>query len=420
MGRKGCHQVTEGSSAVPRRPILRTTAIATVLAAAASGAVFTLPAQAATSCASPVYTRQFFANTTFSGTPKQTGCDAAISENWGAKAPISSLPTNNFGVRWSVTRDFGSGGPFTFTAAAQDGIRVYVDGVRKVDLWKNVSTTVKKTVDLTIAPGKHTLRVDYVNWTGNANVGFTYTPRTSAAVDKVKPLTPTGLAVAYDTATGRAKLTWAANKEMDLAGYRVYRRDLATNVETLLATTTATTHTDATLPVTGAAYAYRVFAYDKAGNQSAGTAEKSVTTADRTAPALPYDLKVTDAADGNKLVWSGVEEAESYLVYRATAVDGTYVKIGSSTGTSFYDDTAAPLLGVVGRGDRDPAVERSDIAPSLNCLAFGSVGEPLIMTILSEVSAVPSASTRVRPCTSPTSSLSKETYASIGPWARRS
>ncbi|WP_264936500.1 PA14 domain-containing protein, partial [Streptomyces sp. A012304] len=80
----------------------------------------------------------------------------------------------NFGVRWTVTRDFGSGGPFSFTASAQDGVRVHVDGVRKIDLWRNVSSTVTKTVNVTIPSGKHTLRIDYVNWTGTANVKFTY------------------------------------------------------------------------------------------------------------------------------------------------------------------------------------------------------------------------------------------------------
>ncbi len=63
----------------------------------------------------------------------------------------------------------------------------------------------------------------------------------------------------------------------------------------------------------------------------------------------------------------------------------------------------------------------SDIAPALNCLAFGSVDEPFIMTILSErLASSPMASSRVRPWTSPTNSLSKEMYASIGPSASRS
>ncbi|WTF36834.1 hypothetical protein OG973_19385 [Streptomyces cyaneofuscatus] len=48
-------------------------------------------------------------------------CDAAIDQYWGKGAPVSGVPSDNFGVRWPVTHDFGSGGPFTFTASAQDG-----------------------------------------------------------------------------------------------------------------------------------------------------------------------------------------------------------------------------------------------------------------------------------------------------------
>lgn len=132
-------------------PARRTIATALVLVTAGGVLYATaVPASAVVSCASPVFKRQFFANTTFSGTPKKTDCDSAIDQNWGTGAPVSGVPSNNFGVRWSVTRDFGSGGPFTFTASAQDGIRVYLDDVRKIDLWKNVSTTVKKTANVTI------------------------------------------------------------------------------------------------------------------------------------------------------------------------------------------------------------------------------------------------------------------------------
>ncbi|MER5749221.1 PA14 domain-containing protein [Streptomyces sp. NPDC002088] len=268
------------------------TATATAVVLATAGGLLTAvaaPASAATTCTSPVYKRQFYANTAFYGTPKRTDCDSAIDQNWGTKAPASGLPTNNFGVRWTVTRDFGSGGPFTFSAATQDGVRVYVDGVRKVDLWRNVSSTVKKTVNVTVPSGKHTLRVDYVNWTGSANVKFGYTPRTSASVDKVKPLVPTGTSVTYDKTTGKAKVSWSKNKEMDLAGYRVYRRLKGAAYPTKpLATTTSTSYTDATVPKTGATYYYEVRAYDKAGNASAGTADQAVVTVDKTPPAAPF------------------------------------------------------------------------------------------------------------------------------------
>ncbi|MER7494209.1 PA14 domain-containing protein [Streptomyces pharetrae] len=330
-------------------PARRTTATALVLATA--GGVLTTAATtatAATSCTSPAFKREFFANTTFSGTPKKTDCDSAIDQNWGNGAPVSGVPSNNFGVRWSLTRDFGSGGPFAFSAAAQDGIRVYLDGVRKVDLWKNVSTTARKTVNVTIPSGKHTLRVDFVNWTGTANVKFTYAPRTSATVDKVRPLTPTGTAVAYDTTTGKAKLTWSRNKEMDLANYRVYRRLTGSDAWKRLATTTAVSYTD-TPPATGDTYAYEVRAIDKAGNESNGSADRAVTTPDRTPPGVPSGVTVQDEQRGVVVRWTAVPGATDYLVHRRWVDDGgdnPVVQVGkvSATALSWVDTTARDNL----------------------------------------------------------------------------
>ncbi|NEC85246.1 PA14 domain-containing protein [Streptomyces sp. SID12501] len=335
-------------------PARRTTqAATTALVLATAGALLstTAPAaSAATTCTSPVYKRQFFANTTFSGTPKKTDCDTAIAENWGAKAPAAGLPKDNFGVRWTVTRDFGSGGPFAFTAATQDGIRVYLDGTIKVNLWKNVTTTQKKTVNLTIPSGKHTLRVDYANLTGNANVNFAYAPRTSASVDKVKPLAPTGAALSYEKETGTATLVWEKNKEMDLTGYRVHRRAEGGSFGAKpIATTTTTSYMDTTLPLTGEKYVYEIRAYDKAGNESAGTAGLAVTTVDRVAPGVPKDLVgiSSSESEGMRFGWSAVEGAVSYVMYRAPEVykggkyvPDTYTRLGSTTELSYRDASA--------------------------------------------------------------------------------
>ncbi|MFE7244397.1 PA14 domain-containing protein [Streptomyces sp. NPDC057580] len=331
------------------KPVRRATVTAAIVVVlATAGALLTAataPASATTSCTSPRYKRQFFANTTFSGTPKKTDCDSAIDQNWGTGAPATGLPKDDFAVRWTVTRDFGSGGPFTFAASARDGIRVYLDGTRKVDLWKNVSTTVSKTVNVTIPSGKHSLRVDFVNWTGAANVKFVYTPRTSATVDKVAPLTPTGAAASYDTAAGKAKLAWAKNKEMDLAGYRVYRRIAGTSGWSLRNSTliTGTTFTDAP-PATGATYEYALRAVDRSGNVSALSAVTSVVSADRTAPAVPTGLTAAyDPSAGARLSWSPVSGASSYEVQRAVAPEGPFVSVGTPTQSAALTDPSTAV-----------------------------------------------------------------------------
>ncbi|MEU1513883.1 PA14 domain-containing protein [Streptomyces sp. NPDC005811] len=319
----------------------RLTALAATAALAATGGLFTAtPAAAAVTCASPLWKAQYFGNSTFSGTPKLTACDSAVAEDYGYGDPAGvTLPRDNFSVRWSLTRDFGSGGPFRLSAATQDGMRVYVDGVRKIDLWRNVSTTARRTVDLAVPAGKHTLRVDYVAWTGAARAAFTYAPRTEAAVDTVKPLAPTGLTAAYDGGTTKTTLRWSANKEMDLAGYRVYRRLGTTSWAKVSGASPLTSRSfvDAT-PATGQTFLYEVRAVDKAGRESTGSLDTTAATVDRTGPAAPTGLTVVGDAWWATLAWQQVADATAYEVSASSAPGGPFALLGTTSTTSYRTD----------------------------------------------------------------------------------
>ncbi|MFF1964314.1 fibronectin type III domain-containing protein, partial [Streptomyces sp. NPDC058232] len=217
----------------------------------------------------------------------------------------------------------------------------------------NVATTVSKTVNVTIPSGKHSLRVDFVNWTGAANVKFAYAPRTSATVDKVKPLVPTGTTVTYSTATTSTKVSWAKNKEMDLAGYRVYRRLKGTSYPAKpIATTTATSYTDTTVPKDGNVYYYEVRAYDKAGNASSGTADLGITTLDRTGPVdTALNARAHEDEAGVTLTWDPSERTsddfDGYAVFRSTEPRGTAGSTRTEVGrwvmgTTFTDPAPPP------------------------------------------------------------------------------
>ncbi|MEU9983068.1 PA14 domain-containing protein [Streptomyces sp. NPDC050856] len=320
------------------------TLAATAALAAAGGLITAAPASAAVTCTSPVWTAQYFANTSFSGTPKLTACDPAIAENMGSGDPAGvTLPNDNFSIRWSLTRDFGSGGPFRLSAATQDGMRVHVDGVRKIDLWRNVSTTARKTLDLSMPAGRHTIRVDYVAWTGYAYAGFTYGPRTEASVDTVKPLSPTGLTAAYNRDTARTTLRWTANKEMDLAGYRVYRRLSTTEWAKASGSSllTSPSFVDAP-PATGQTFLYEVRAVDKAGRESAGSPDVSAATVDRTGPVAPTGITVQGDSYINTLRWQEVGDAARYEVHAADTATGPFTPLGSTSG-AMYEDRSAPV-----------------------------------------------------------------------------
>ena len=64
-----------------------------------------------------------------------------------------------FSARWTGRFDF-TAGTYTFTARADDGIRVWVDGSQIINAWKDQSaTTYQATIVLT--EGQHEVKVEY-------------------------------------------------------------------------------------------------------------------------------------------------------------------------------------------------------------------------------------------------------------------
>ncbi|WP_330289681.1 fibronectin type III domain-containing protein [Streptomyces sp. NBC_00576] len=327
---------------------------------------------ASVSCADGVWKADYYPNTTLTGTPRKSLCDKAVGENWGTGHPAGiSLPNDRFGVRWTMRRNFGGGGPFLLKTAAQDGIRVWIDGKRHVDLWRDYASTQRASVKVTVPAGTHTVRIDYAAVTGSANVAVSLAPTTP---DRTAPLAPgSAKAVPGDA---RATVSWARNAEADLAGYRVYR-----STSTPVAIDTAHRISGAN-PLTGTSftstglrngtkYWFAVTAVDRAGNQSRASANVSAVPADKTPPRAPdvlgaegygdIDLNgngVPDSGDDlgeNFLTWgpswdddfSTADSFAGYHVYRATAPGGPWTRIRSADAgvvqDNGYSDKGAPI-----------------------------------------------------------------------------
>lgn len=119
-------------------------------------------------CPTGRFRAEYFANTTLSGSPAFTRCEASIRYNWGSGGPGNGLAADSFSVRWTGRFTF-VGGSTTFTARAADGIRLWVDGAPIIDAWRDQeATTYRATRNLT--SGQHDVRVDYYERTGQALV----------------------------------------------------------------------------------------------------------------------------------------------------------------------------------------------------------------------------------------------------------
>jgi hypothetical protein len=111
---------------------------------------------------------EYYANRWLSGALAVTRYDANIDFDWGSSSPDPRLPADHFSTRWTRTARV-EGGRYRFTAAADDGVRLYVDGALVIDAWRDQALTTY-TVERDLAPGDHALRLEYYENAGGAAV----------------------------------------------------------------------------------------------------------------------------------------------------------------------------------------------------------------------------------------------------------
>lgn len=155
----------------------------------------------------------------------------------------------------------------------------------------------------------------------------------TSTADTQAPTVPTNLATSNVTATGLT-LTWTASADnVGVTGYRVFRNG------TQVGTPATTTFAQAGLNP-GTTYSYTVAAQDAAGNVSAQSAARSVTTAplgaDTQAPSIPSGLSAS-CVNATHLMLSWVPSTDNvgvagYRIFRNGAQVGT-------SATNQYKDT---------------------------------------------------------------------------------
>ncbi len=122
----------------------------------------TTPQAQVSACPAPAdnaYTACYFANRTLSGTPALARTDSQLRFNWQAQPPTPSLPPNNFSALWQGNMTFQSG-LTSFTVVANDGVRLYIDGVKVVDRWMDAPAAfIYAKVQTTAGP--HLVRLEY-------------------------------------------------------------------------------------------------------------------------------------------------------------------------------------------------------------------------------------------------------------------
>jgi hypothetical protein len=135
------------------------------------------PIATSTAAASNTWRGFYFTNMDLSGNPSLTRQDPQINFNWGTGSPASNIPSDHFSVRW-VRNVFFQSGTYNFNVFSDDGVRVWLDDQLIIDQWHD-STNVTYTATRTLSQGIHSIRVEYYENIGDAQIRFWWESGTS-------------------------------------------------------------------------------------------------------------------------------------------------------------------------------------------------------------------------------------------------
>lgn len=116
---------------------------------------------------------EYFNNRHVAGSPNVVREDAQIDFQWGNGAPAAGINADNFSVRWSRSLNL-SAGRYRFTAVADDGVQVWVNGQLIINAWRDqMPTTISGEIDL--PSGNIPVVVTYYDATGGSQIKLSWT-----------------------------------------------------------------------------------------------------------------------------------------------------------------------------------------------------------------------------------------------------
>jgi hypothetical protein len=141
------------------------------------------------------WSAQYFTNAELQGAPALCRNESRIDYDYEYNIPAPGIPGDNFSVRWTRTLAF-SGGQYNFAVWADDGTRLFIDGVLEINSWgPHWGETYNITRNL--AAGNHTLVLEFQEIGGDASVslnwaiGTTMPAQVPSVTASIQPVTNT-------------------------------------------------------------------------------------------------------------------------------------------------------------------------------------------------------------------------------------
>ncbi|HET7011705.1 MAG TPA: PA14 domain-containing protein, partial [Anaerolineales bacterium] len=154
----------------------------------------------------PDWKGEYFANRKLEGAPVLIRNDEEIDFDWGRGSPASGVPDDDFSVRWS-TRLVLEPGQYRLNVRADDGVRVFVEGVRVINQWSESSGNAVHSVQLGLRR-RTDIVIEYFERGGSAHIEFWY-ERVVPTATFTPTFTSTSQTPASDTPSPTASSTEA-------------------------------------------------------------------------------------------------------------------------------------------------------------------------------------------------------------------
>ncbi|MDR0619518.1 MAG: hypothetical protein LBG17_06430 [Bacteroidales bacterium] len=211
-----------------------------------------------------------------------------------------------------------------------NGFRVYRSTKpqgTKQKIYETKKTTERSFVDKNPELTNYYILSVYNNETEKLSTGLIY----AELIDSVPPLAPTGLAGNVDS-LGLVRISWKANTEKDIYGYRIYRSNRP-DFEFLLAYPSEILDTNfmdtVNIKTLTKEIYYRLKAVDLRGNNSVFSSILELKRPDVIAPVSPVIREITADKKGISITWynSTSSDVISHHIFRKGETDTAFEKI---------------------------------------------------------------------------------------------
>jgi hypothetical protein len=158
----------------------------------------------------PTWRGEYFNNPYLVGAPLLIREETGVDYDWGTGAPAPGVAADSFSVRWTGSVYFDASTVYTFTLAADEGARVWVDGGMLLDQWSGQAGSAGSGSRF-VTQGVHPVIIEYWESSGNASIHFSWeggpepSPDTTPGPTKTQTVTPSEEIIVDDQDAGFEK-----------------------------------------------------------------------------------------------------------------------------------------------------------------------------------------------------------------------